>query len=65
MIFSKFSHYGGQKIGLNVSLTQKTHFQPFFNSKHVENTLKIMINLSMASKNLKNHPEIKKKSTRN
>ena len=37
--------------------TQKSHFQLFFDPKHPENTIEILLNQSMAIKKPKNRPK--------
>ena len=52
------SHYSGQKNRFLFFFNSKTYFNLFFYPKHLENTLKILFNQSIAlKKNTRNHPK--------
>jgi len=50
----EFSNCGGWKNRVQYSFIQKSHFQPIFDPKHLENTLETLLNHFMATKKPKN-----------
>jgi hypothetical protein len=49
--FLDSSYYSGWKNGVHIFFHLKTPFHPPFNIKHLENTLRVLLNQFMASKN--------------